>query len=312
MDVGNPRQYIKTNQLRYFVAVADAGSIAKGAKILNISQPPLTTRIKELEAAVGAQLFERNARGVVLTESGQSFLAEARLALSQNNRAFRAASGQNERRHLRIGMLSWIMWGAMPGAMGRYMALNPYSKLTVKDFGSSQQIEMLCKGELDLGVNRFFQIPNCGSLNSLILRRDRLCAVVSENGDLAKCQSVSLKQLVGMDLITMEESVSDFNKHLVGMHQSYGICPKVGQTTNEIQTALALVANGFGYSIFPETLGTIPWPGIKFIRISETLPDLLLAALWPKSNISPETSKFVNFLHRSFLHPKGKDDLVLK
>lgn len=74
-------------QIRLFVAVAEAGSFTTAARVLGLSQPALGAQAKNLEAVLGVRLLERHSRGVALTPAGQAFLAEARAVLAAVERA---------------------------------------------------------------------------------------------------------------------------------------------------------------------------------------------------------------------------------
>src|ERR1700731_1712086 len=75
---------MELRHLRYFIAVAEAGSLTVAAQqTLHTSQPSLSRQIRDLEDEVGAQLLTRRARGIELTPAGRAFLDHARSALSQ-------------------------------------------------------------------------------------------------------------------------------------------------------------------------------------------------------------------------------------
>jgi LysR family hca operon transcriptional activator len=82
---------VELRHLRYFVAVAEAGSLTVAAeKLLHTAQPSLSRQIRDLENDVGTQLLTRNARGIELTAAGRAFLDHARLALIQVDAASEA------------------------------------------------------------------------------------------------------------------------------------------------------------------------------------------------------------------------------
>src|SRR5216684_2969091 len=83
---------MELRHLRYFVAIAETGSVTVAAeRRLHISQPSLSRQIRDLEEEIGVKLFTRSARGIELTVSGRAFLNHARLALSQVDTATEAA-----------------------------------------------------------------------------------------------------------------------------------------------------------------------------------------------------------------------------
>src|SRR5260370_25155504 len=117
MPVRHGRLSMELRHLRYFVAVADAGSLTVAAEQkLHTSQPSLSRQIRDLEQEVGVQLMHRSAHGIELTAAGKAFLEHARMALVQAEAAKEAAlrAAQPARPTFALGFLSGAEIGLLP------------------------------------------------------------------------------------------------------------------------------------------------------------------------------------------------------
>lgn len=113
--------------LRYFLAVAEELHFGRAAARLNMSQPPLSIHIKELENQLGTQLFIRHSRSVVLTHAGKILMEESRrLLVNANNVLARIEQiGRGEAGRIELGVVGTAMWGRMRPVMRRFLRENP-------------------------------------------------------------------------------------------------------------------------------------------------------------------------------------------
>jgi DNA-binding transcriptional LysR family regulator len=141
-------------QLTNLVAVADAGSITRAARALNVSQPALTKSIRDLERSVGSPLFIREPRGVAPTESGDSLIARARSIAAELNRA-RAdldALRGGAAGHVAVGASPVIAADLAPRALARLLADTPGLSVAITEGANRSLLPMLRMGDLDFVV----------------------------------------------------------------------------------------------------------------------------------------------------------------
>src|SRR5260370_4208273 len=148
---------MELRHLRYFVAVAEAGSLTVAAEQkLHTSQPSLSRQIQDLESELGAQLLTRRARGIELTPAGRTFLDHARLVLSQVDAAGEAARrvAHPSKPCFTMGFLTGHELRWMPEALRILRDELPNNDVMVSSQYSPLLAEGLSKGKIDVAFLR--------------------------------------------------------------------------------------------------------------------------------------------------------------
>src|SRR4051812_28173117 len=140
--------------LRYFLAVAEELNFSRAARRLRMAQPPLSASIRQLEQELGAQLFRRTSREVVLTEAGEALVDGARRTLAEADAAVSAArrAGAGELGRLAIGF-SWSARFETLPALGRaFRTRQPDVELLTEEMWNARMPEALRAGTIDLAI----------------------------------------------------------------------------------------------------------------------------------------------------------------
>ncbi len=148
---------MELRHLRYFVAVAEMGSVTEAAeRRLYTSQPSLSRQIRDLESQVGVQLLSRSVRGVELTPAGKAFLDHARLVLMHVDAAVETArrAAQPERTTFAIGFQTGHEMNWLPRAMHLLRDELPTVEVRVSSDYSPDLAEALVRGQLDAAFLR--------------------------------------------------------------------------------------------------------------------------------------------------------------
>ena len=193
------------NLLRSFVLVADEGSISGAARAGFASQPALSKAIRELEKQIGLPLFERNPRGVILTEAGVLLHEHARalFALEAQTEAALTAHRDVEGGTLRIGATTTLANYVLPPLLGEFRQLYPRVTLTLERANSRDIEAKLADYALDVA---FIEgLPARDNLVTHAWREDELVLVCAPNHALAARELVTAPDLAGESWIVREE-----------------------------------------------------------------------------------------------------------
>src|SRR5260370_9330681 len=194
---------MELRHLRYFIAVAEAGSLTVAAEHrLHTSQPSLSRQIRDLEEQVGVELLDRSARGVELTDAGRAFIDHARLALIQVDAAVEAArrAAQPAKQKFALGFLTGMEMTWLPEAMRILRGELPTVDVTVSSDYSPDLAEGLERGRLDLA---FLRPDPDFDLAYQVVGTEPLVGCIPTDHHLTPCESIHPQKLMRMPSIAV-------------------------------------------------------------------------------------------------------------
>lgn len=257
-------------QLKYFTVVAEEKNIGRAALRLNISQPPLTRQIQQLEEGLGVQLLIRTPKGVELTQAGRTLYSEAKNILSLTDlaaeRTIKAEQGHLGR--LDIAIFGSAILDLIPQTIVRFRHRYPDINVVLHTMAKSNQIRALLRREIDIGFNRLLA-PHSEITTETILN-EKLVIAVNEQHPLATKSPIYFHDIADEQLILFPASSRPgFIDHLFHVCNDAGFSPNVTQEVGDAVTGIALVASGFGISVVPRSSTTLSLPGVIFREIDE-------------------------------------------
>lgn len=189
-------QGVELRHLRYFVAVAEEGTMTEAARVLGIAQPSLSQQISALERRVGAPLFHRGPKGMELTEGGRVLYASADRVLAEI--ASSLAQARDARRPVRVGVNGTVPEHLLARVERFLTEHGPLDvEFTVAD--SQEQLDMLRTGALAFGVMRIFH--DLDDLAALPLADEPLGVLLRSDHPLAAQPALTWADLAGQDLL---------------------------------------------------------------------------------------------------------------
>lgn len=278
------------HQLRCFIVVAEELHFGRAAVRLHMTQPPLSRQIRLLEEQLQAQLLERSSRSVRMTHAGRAFLAEARtiigLAETASLNAARVARGEGGA--VNIGFTASAGYRYLPGLIATCRERLPEVDLVLKEMVTTEQIEALVAGRLDVALMRP-QFAN-EEFDSMCVAKESLVAALPANHPLARGRLPMLSDFDHAPLVMYSPVEARYFHDLVAstfLHA--GVHPFYTQYVSQIHTILALVRAGLGVALVPEAATSLRFDGLVFrpVRKAHRVPPVELFMAWRRQNDNP-------------------------
>lgn len=293
---------IEIRHLRYFVAVAEAGSVMAGARAVGIVQPALSRQIHELEEAIGTALLVRKPKGVDLTAAGGIFLRDAKQLLADlqhsQQRALRASRG--EFGEFRLGVLpNYLTLPLVAKALQAFRIACPGVKVSVEPMLSSAQAAAIASKQIDGGIMawRAYDAPH---LKSVLLLRERFVLAMPTSFASANKLPRKLAELRDCAFVWFDPIRSAaHHRFLMDQCGRAGFKPTVAQIGADIPTLMGLVATGIGCAFVPESVTAICPPSVTLVALKELRQSFEVEFAYDGHEIAPVTSQFLLALKKA-------------
>lgn len=240
-------------ELRAFVSICHHGNMTAAAQALALTGPAVSVLLRELEQKLGVRLFDRSTRSLRLSAPGREALVYAESILKQlgdlHTGMEDVAAGRSGA--LRIAATSSLAQTLVPPLIARFASQHPLVRIELNDCAPNQFQELILKGQVDLGIGVMERIDS--ELHAQPIGKDRLCVVATTPWSLPGTRQMGCQQLARFPLVTLRPG--------------YGVRASLDQAAAQAQvqlqvayevslmgTALALVAQGLGVAVLPQSL----------------------------------------------------------
>ncbi len=259
--------------MRYFVALAEEGSVTRAAERLGIQQPPLSQQLRALEEEIGTPLFKRSSRGIQLTEAGSTLLDGARKILDMFDRTLddtrRCGRGQHER--ISIGYTnSGAFNDFVPQTIRTFRQKFPDVSVALDESCTAELLDALRAQRVDVAFVRG-AAPNIKGLTILPLIDEEMVVAVPNSHWLATSEhrsGVSLEALSAETFLMYRRSVGPgLYDVIVNACARAGFAPRIGQEAPRMVGTLNLVAAGLGITLVPMSMQRLNSQSVTYVPL---------------------------------------------
>jgi len=248
-------------QLRYFLAVVDAGNFSRAAQQVNVTQPTLSVGVAKLEDSLGARLFLRNSQRVQLTEAGVRLLAHARAIETEFNSLEDRISGRQPSRTLRVGVLSTIPIRLIGDLVKRNRVADQAESMELIEGTERDLVGRLQRRRIDVALT--IVRPAETRFEAEILYEEGYALAAPDWHAHAGATSISGDLLANETMIVRRhcEVLSETSRYFT----ERGVRPQFSFRSTNDERTVALVKAGLGITVIPDSYAE---PGLALIKLA--------------------------------------------
>ncbi|MCI2254916.1 LysR family transcriptional regulator [Domibacillus sp. PGB-M46] len=268
--------------LQYFIEVSNFNSFSKAADHLFITQPTISKMIKNLEAELGVELFDRSRKKLVLTDAGKILLEQAKLV----NKAFGNLETELDNLlelktgHIRIGLPPIFDAHFFLKVVGLFHEKYPGITFQLKEEGSKSIEDAVEQNELDVGV---IVLPTQDELfHHFAFMEEDLMLILPTSHPLAGCAEIDLASLSSESFILFNKDFA-LNDRIISSCNDAGFQPRVISESSQWSFIEEMVASKLGISLLPESICRHLSDHVCTVRVVNPSINWNLAIIWRKN-----------------------------
>lgn len=290
--------HVTLRQFRYFIAVAESGSLAAASRMLNIAQSALTKSLQELEADVGQSLFLRSSKGMQLTPQGQRFLVGAHKVISSVADAVRprtTEAGAGLSGTLALGVTSLVAGYYLSALFSRFRRSFAGVSVWVTEDSPRFLEHLLINGELDVAIMLSNALSEPQALAAETLTRSPNRVWMASNHELSGHAELTLAACAAHDLVVLEADC--IHEQMLAVWARQQLKPRTILRTTSLEAVRSLVGAGAGISVLPDFLYR-PWTldaeHVDVRPLRDALPTVDVGLVWRRgSGLKPTAAAFI-------------------
>lgn len=286
---------ISFRQIRYFLAVAEAGNLSQAAAGLFVAQPALSRQIAALEEELGVTLFVREARGVRLTPGGELFRArmagvEAELASAADDTRALARGEAGVLRLLHSSSVPLV--GPLLAALGRFNRDVPAARVDLDRVASETQVAEVAAGRADVGVARLPVLRRDPAVEFVPLPDERLLVALPAGHRFEAQPALQLADLAGEAFVSaVHRERGGLARRVTDLCLARGFVPRMAPVISRKTSMLTLVGAGFGVAVIPAGMAGLAGDGVRLVPLADADATAAAAILLPRQP-SPLAARF--------------------
>jgi LysR family hydrogen peroxide-inducible transcriptional activator len=279
-------------QLEYLVAVADHRHFGRAAEQCAVSQPALSTQVREAERRLGTTVFERAPSGVLVTPAGEAIVARARIVLRDLAELMEVATGDRIRGRIELGVIPTMAPYLLPGILATLRAAWPGVRVALHEEKTVRLVDHLQDGSLDLAL---LALPvEADDLEQRALADEPFLLALPEGHDLAGSGRLPLGVLSGLPLLLLDDGHCLRDQALEACAVA-GVAPGSEISSASLPTLSQMVAGGLGVTLLPVSAAAVearPGSGLTTRPFRDPPPRRTVGLAWRRS------SPYVESWHR--------------